>query len=55
VEAVMAIFSKVYKGMEKKAKQPMITSSSAMHSVLFDHPDNFHPKPLFQKTATQMF
>jgi hypothetical protein len=51
MKAVMAPYKVVYKDMQKKAKQLNITSfltkSSVspydVHSMSFDHPDNFQP------------
>jgi hypothetical protein len=51
MEAVMAQNKELYMDMQKKAKQPKITSfftkssvsPSAMHCMLFNHPENFQP------------
>jgi hypothetical protein len=51
MKAVMAPYKEVYEDMQKKAKQPNITSfftkssvsRSVMYSMPFDHPDNFQP------------
>jgi hypothetical protein len=51
MEANVAPYRAVYKVMKKNAKHPKITSSftksvspSTMHSLSFDHLDNFKPK-----------
>jgi len=64
MEAAIATFKKVYKDMEKKAKQPNITpiftkspvSNSAIQSASLDHLDNFwQGAPLCQKIIPQRF